>query len=61
MRDYSLAEIENKRLQRLRMKIDHLSYSVEWIKGCDNKEADALSRAPSSRATVDDEIDEPHF
>ena len=60
LRDYSLAEIENKRLQRLRMKIDHLSYSVEWIKGCDNKEADALSRAPSSRATVDDEIDEPH-
>ncbi len=60
LRDYSLAEIENKRLQRLRMKIDHLSYSVEWIKGADNKEADALSRAPSSRAMPDDELDEPH-
>ena len=60
LRDYSLAEIENKRLQRLRMKIDHLSYKVEWIKGADNKEADALSRAPSSRATAEDEIDEPH-
>jgi hypothetical protein len=60
LRDYSLAEIENKRLQRLRMKIDHLSYSVEWIKGSDNREADALSRAPSSRATIEDEIDEPH-
>jgi len=55
-----LAEIENKRLQRLRMKIDHLSYDVEWIKGADNKEADALSRAPSSRATTEDELDEPH-
>ena len=60
LRDYSLAEIENKRLQRLRMKIDHLSYQVEWIKGADNKEADALSRAPSSRPTDDDELDEPH-
>ena len=60
LRDYSLAEIENKRLQRLRMKIDHLSYQVEWIKGSDNKEADALSRAPSSRPTDEDEIDEPH-
>ena len=60
LRDYSLAEIENKRLQRLRMKIDHLTYQVEWIKGADNKEADALSRAPSSRPTAEDEIDEPH-
>ena len=42
------------------MKIDHLSYKVEWIKGADNKEADALSRAPSSQATAEDKIDEPH-
>ena len=42
------------------MKIDHLSYRVEWIKGADNKEADALSRAPSSRPTDEDELDEPH-
>ena len=59
-RDYSLAEIENKRLHWLSMKINHLLYKVEWIKGADNKEADALSRAPSSRATAEDEIDEPH-
>ena len=42
------------------MKIDHLTYAVEWIKGSENKEADALSRAPSSRPTIEDEIDEPH-
>ena len=58
--DYSLTEIENKILERLRMKIDHLSYQVEWIKGSDNKEADAFSWAPSSWPTLDDEIVEPH-
>ena len=60
LRDYSLAEIKNKCLQRLRMKINHLSYMVQWIKGADNKEADLLSRAPSSRATAEDKIDKPH-
>ena len=30
------------------MKMDHLSYKVEWIKGANNNEANALSRAPSS-------------
>jgi len=59
LRDYSLAEIENRRLQRLRMKVDHLSYEVTWVKGQDNVEADALSRAPASRPRPEDEIDEP--
>ena len=60
LRDYSQAKIENNLLQRLRMKIDHLTYQVEWIKGAHNKEADALSRATSSWPTAEDEIDEPH-
>ncbi|MGV0982894.1 MAG: reverse transcriptase family protein, partial [Polynucleobacter sp.] len=30
---YSLPEIENKRLQRLRMKVDHLQFTVKWVKG----------------------------
>ena len=59
LRDYSLAEIENKRLQRLRMKVNHLSYDVIWVKGQDNVEADALSRAPASRPQPEDEVDEP--
>lgn len=58
LRDYALSEIENKRLQRLRMKIDHLRYDVTWVKGSENIEADALSRSPSSRPEPEDEIDE---
>jgi transposase InsO family protein len=55
---YSLAEIENKRLQRLKMKIDHLQFEVQWIDGKKNVEADALSRAPVREATKDDLMDE---
>ena len=39
---YTLPEIENKRLQRLRMKVDHLQFTVKWVKGKDNVEADCL-------------------
>ena len=55
---YSLPQIENRRLQRLRMKVDHLQFSVQWVRGKDNVEADALSRAPCAKATHEDEIDE---
>ena len=41
-----LNQIENKRLQRLRSKLDHLNYTATYIKGSLNYEADALSRAP---------------
>jgi len=58
LESYSLAEIPNKRLQRLRMKIDHLQYTIKWIKGKDNIEADALSRAPVRKAHPDEEMDE---
>jgi hypothetical protein len=30
---YILPEIENKRLQRLRAKLDHLQFNAVWIKG----------------------------
>ncbi len=33
---YTLPEIENKRLQRLRAKLDHLQFHAVWIKGSDN-------------------------
>ena len=44
----------------MRMKIDHLNYKVEYIKGSENFEADALSRAPRSYATADDTFEEEH-
>jgi len=58
LNDYSLAEIENKRLQRLRMKLNGLRYEAHWVQGKENVEADALSRAPACQPTPEDEIDE---
>ena len=58
--DYSLAEIENKRLQLLRMKIDHLPYAFKWIEGTNNTVASAFFRAPSRRPMPDNQLDKPH-
>jgi hypothetical protein len=55
---YSLPEIENKRLQRLKMKVMHLQYRVKWVKGTENVEADSLSRAPHAKAKSSDLLDE---
>ena len=33
-------EIENKRLQRLKMKIDHLTFDTKWVNGSENIEAE---------------------
>jgi hypothetical protein len=41
---YMLPEIKNKRLHRLRAKLDHLKFHAVWIKGSDNTEADVLLR-----------------
>ena len=54
----TLPEISNKRLQRLKMKVEHLTFRTVWVKGIDNIEADALSRHPCARAQDDDELDE---
>ena len=54
----TLPEITNKRLQRLRMKIDHLTFTTKWVKGTENIEADCLSRHPCAHATEEDELDE---
>ena len=54
----TLPEIANKRLQRLKMKVEHLTFKTVWVKGIDNVEADALSRHPCARAQDDDELDE---
>ena len=53
-----LDEIENPRLQRLRMKILEYSFTASWVKGTANAAPDALSRAPVSMPTPDDELGE---
>jgi hypothetical protein len=42
----ALPDITNKRLQRLKMKLNHLTFETIWIKGTENVEADTLSRHP---------------
>ena len=54
----ALPDIANRRLQRLKMKVEHLTFETVWVKGVDNEEADALSRHPCARATAEDELDE---
>ena len=55
-----LAEIENSRLQRLREKLTPYSFTTSWQKGAThcNCIPDALSRAPVSDPTPEDEIAE---
>ena len=55
---YSLSQIENKRLQRLKEKINHLTFNVQWIPGKENIEADALSRYPVAQPSSDDIMDD---
>jgi hypothetical protein len=51
---YTLPEIENKCVQRLRAKLDHLQFNAVLIKGRDNTEADILSRIPYPKAGKED-------
>ena len=46
--NHHLDEIENPRLQRLKMKIMGYTFTAEWIKGTFNSIPDALSRNPVS-------------
>ena len=54
----TLPDIANRRLQRLKMKVEHLTFKTVWVKGSNNGEADALSRHPCTNASPEDEIDE---
>ena len=54
----NLQEVSNKRLQRLKMKLSHLTFTTKWVKGAHNIEADCLSRNPCAKASQEDEIDE---
>ena len=59
LNSYSLDQIENPRLQRLRMKLDRYNYEARWIPGKEHYAADALSRAPHRQAQPEDQIAEP--
>lgn len=58
LNSYQLDQIENPRLQRLRAKLNRYNYDAKWVRGKDNTDADALSRAPVANATQEDQIDE---
>jgi hypothetical protein len=58
LENQKLPDIANKRLQRLKMKLEHLTFTTHWIKGKDNIEADTLSRHPCATAEKEDELDE---
>jgi len=53
-----LDEIENPRLQRLRMKIMAYNFTAQWVKGSLNAGPDALSRYPCLEGEAVDEIAE---
>lgn len=55
---YQLDQIENPRIQRLRAKLDRYAYTARWVKGKDNADADALSRAPVDNPSKQDELGE---
>ena len=54
LNNHRLDEIENPRLQRLKMKIMGYAFRAEWVKGTRNNAPDALSRSPVSDPEPDD-------
>lgn len=51
----NLGDIENTRLQRLREKVAHLDFTVEWLPGKNNVLADVLSRNPVFKPTPEED------
>ena len=49
LNDYALSDIENKRLQRLKMKLQGFRFEAHHIAGKMNIEADAFSCAPANQ------------
>ena len=55
---YRIDEIENPRLQRLRMKLTPYNFTAVWRSGKSHQAADALSRSPIDQPTQDDIVDQ---
>ena len=58
LNSYSLDQIENRRLQRLVMKLRSYQLHTSWRKGTENAFADALSRNPVDNPVTADEFGE---
>ena len=54
-----LVDIENPRLQRMRLRLTAYRFTASWQRGADHKIPDALSRAPVSDPVAGDEVAEP--
>ena len=58
LNDYSLDKLDNPRILRLRLKMQRYQFTARWVRGKENLDADALSRAPVDMATPADELAE---
>lgn len=55
----TLDEIDNPRLQRLKMRMGDIGpFTASWVPGSQHKAADALSRSPTEAVAADDECGE---
>ena len=55
---HRLDEIENPRLQRLKIKLMAYNFTTEWVKGTKNDAPDALSRNPVTDRSPEDSLAE---
>ena len=55
LNEFTLDTIENARLQRLKEKTSLFNFTTKWIRGKDHVIPDALSRAPVSEPTCEDD------
>jgi len=55
---HHLDEIENPRLQRLKMKLMAYNFTAEWVKGTKNDAPDILSRNPVKDPSPDNSLAE---
>lgn len=58
LNNHRLDEIENPRLQRLRINLMAYNFTTQWLKGKNNYAADALSRHPHQAPNADDNLTE---
>jgi hypothetical protein len=56
LNDYSLDKLYNPRILHLRLKMQRYQFRARWVRGKDNLDADALSRAPVDIASPNDEL-----
>ena len=58
LNDYTLDQLDNQRLLRLRLQMSRFSFHARWVPGKENVEADALSRSPVDQPTEADSLGE---